>query len=110
MVLVDLTPDTIPTVIPRGQPLGFQATITNNTEYGGAVYFATKVTLPSQQKTGYIDGPVKVPIGPSQSKSGHISHTIPLGAETGTYTYHGYVGTYGLGVLHECEFEFTVTE
>ncbi len=102
----NLVPDT-PTVH-RGEPLGFQATVTNNTDNAGKVYFATKVTLPSLQKTRYIDGPVKVPLGPSQAKSGHISHTVPLSAETGTYTYHGYVGTYGLGLIHECQFVFTV--
>ena len=106
----NMVPDTIPTVIHRGQPLGFQATITNNTENSGAVYFATKVTLPSQEKTRYIFGPIKVRLGPYQSKYGHKSHTIPASAQLGSYIYHGYVGLPGVGLFDECQFEFIVTE
>ncbi len=106
----NLVPDTTPTIIPRGGTIGFQATVTNNTDNAGKVYFATKVTLPSLQKTRYIDGPVKVRLDPYQSKSGHISHTIPASVQLGTYIYHGYVGLPGVGIFDECQFEFTVSE
>jgi hypothetical protein len=70
-----------------------------------------KVTLPNANKyppSGYLIGPLEVYLNPYQSKSGHRSHAIPLGAQLGTYTYYGYVGNYGVGLYDECTFTFEV--
>jgi hypothetical protein len=104
----------VPTLssIARGGTLNFQATLTNNTGQSGTVFFATKVTLPNGNKypaSGYLIQPLEVYLNAHQSKSGQKSHTIPSGAQVGTYTYHGYVGRYGMGVLCECQFKFTIT-
>ena len=107
----DLTPDA--TVIPKGGTLGFQATITNNTDEFQVVHFATNVMLPNGNiypPSGYLFGPIQVTLDPYQSKSGHLSHAIPGNAPLGTYTYQGYVGKSGVGVIHECQFDFEVIE
>ena len=101
------------TTIPRGGTLGLQATVTNNTDKTGSVLAATKVTLPNGNwypPSGYLFGPISVSFDPYQSKPGHLSHAIPSNAPTGTYTYHGYVGNYGVGIYHECQFNFEVTQ
>ncbi len=106
----DLVPDTTPTVIPRGELLGFEARVTNNTDKTGCVLFGSKLTKPDETRTGWVIHPETVCLGPYESKSKHVSHTVPGSFVPGTYTYHGYVGRYGKGILHECQFEFTVTE
>lgn len=106
-----LNPDT--TVIPRGETLGFQGSVTNYTDKSATALFAAKVTLPSGNKyppSGYLIGPVEIALTPYQSKSGYKSNTIPPAAQLGTYTYHGYVGNFGEGIYHECTFEFEVTQ
>ncbi len=108
-----LTPNNPPIPsIPRGGTLGFLVTATNNTNEVQVFKFATKVTLPNGNKypsSGYLIGPVEIYLNPYQSKSGYRSHTIPLGAQLGTYTYHGYVGLHG-NLWDECTFNFIVTE
>jgi hypothetical protein len=96
--------------IPRGGTLGFQGTVTNNIDVSGSVLLASKVTKSNGTKTGFIIGPYSHFFEPYQSKSWHKSHTIPLNAPLGTYTYHGYVGNYGAGIYDECWFKFIVTE
>jgi len=106
-----LVPDA--TTIPRGGTLGFQGTVTNYTDKSATALFATKVTLPSGNKyppSGYLIGPLNVPLNPYQSKSGHKSLAIPTNAPVGSYTYHGYLGNYGVGLYHECAFTFQVTQ
>lgn len=56
----------------------------------------------------YLIDPFSIYLGPSESKSGHRSHTIPVTAPTGTYIYYGYVGVPG-NLYYKCQFEFTVT-
>jgi hypothetical protein len=106
----NLVPDT--TSIPRGGTLGLQATVTNYTG-SASVLAATKVTLPNGNMyppSGYLFGPLSLPLEPSQSKLGHLSHAIPSNAPPGFYIYHGYVGNYGVGIYNECVFAFTVTQ
>lgn len=109
LVECNLVPDW--PIIVQGGTLGFQGTITNNTDQSISVLFATIVTLPNGNRYppyGYLIKPVNVSLNPYQSKSGHRSQYIPHYAPLGTYTYHGYVGNYGAGVYHECQFNFTV--
>jgi hypothetical protein len=109
----DLAPDATPTVIPRGGPLGFQATVTNNTDLTGRVYLATKLRPPPPYgmypPSGFLDGPFRVRLSDYDSKSGHISHVIPSNWPLGTYIYRGYVGQLSGVVYDTCEFEFEVT-
>jgi hypothetical protein len=105
-----LVPDT--TSIQQGGILGFQGTVINYTDKSTTVLFATKVTLPNGNKypsSDYLIGPLSIFLDPYQSKSGHRSLDIPTTAPLGNYTYHGYVGNYGVGIYHECTFGFTVT-
>lgn len=108
VVECNLVPDTV--VVPRGGTLGFQITITNNTNKSATVLSATKATKPDGTKTRYLIGPLSISFDPYESKSGHRSHTIPANAPLGTYTYQDYVGNYGVGIYDECEFNFTVTQ
>lgn len=106
-----LTPDA--NDIARGGTLGFWATVNNDTDQTGTVAFATKVTLPNGSvypTAGFLFGPVPVYLTPYQSRSGHLSQGIPVHAPLGTYTYHGYVGRPDVGIYHECQFDFEVTE
>jgi hypothetical protein len=110
VVECNLVPDG--TVIPRGGTLGFQATITNNTDEVQVFKFATRITKPNGGKappTGYLKGPVRVRLDPHNSGSKHISQFIPSTAPLGMYTYHGYIGRSGV-VYNECQFDFEVVE
>jgi hypothetical protein len=84
----------------------------NYTDKSATVLFATKVTLPNGNmypSSDYLIGPLSIYLDPYQSKSGYRSLDIPTTAPVGNYTYHGYVGNYGVGIYHECTFGFTVT-
>jgi hypothetical protein len=109
-----LIPDNPPIPsIPQGGTLQFLATATNNTGEVQVFKFATKVTLPNGNKyppSGYLLGPIGVTLSPNESKSKNLSQYIPYTAPLGTYTYHGYVGNYGVGIYDECTVNFTVTE
>src|SRR4030043_656160 len=94
-----LTPDNPPTPsVPRGGTLGFQATVTNNTDEVQVFKFATRKDKPGGGKYppfGYLKGPVTVRLDPHDSISKHLSQYIPDTAPLGTYTYYGYVGVPG---------------
>ena len=105
-----LIPDTIS--VHRGGTLGIQTSVTNNTDHSQSFLFATFVITPGGNRypaSGWLFGPLSVTLGSNASRSGHKSHQIPITAPLGTYTYHGYVGNYGAGLYHECQFDFTVT-
>jgi hypothetical protein len=109
VVLILTPPD--PITIPRGGDLVVQVTIINNTDNAGTVLFATNVTLPngnSYPPSGYLFAPKEITLNPHQSKSGQLSHTIPGGAPLGTYTYHGYIGRPGVGIMDADHFDFEV--
>jgi hypothetical protein len=109
-VTVSCLPDA--TTIPRGGTLGYTGTITNNTNANMTVLFAAKVQKPDRSwypPSGYLVGPLTVSLGAYASKSAHKSLNIPANVPLGTYTYHGYVGNYGAGIYHECQFDFAVT-
>jgi len=106
-ITVSLIPDA--TEIPRGGTLGLSASVTNNGSTVQTFLFATRATLPNGHKTGYLYGPISVNLNPGQTKSGHISHTVPATATVGQYIYHGYVGDYDVGIFDEDSFNFSVT-
>jgi len=105
----NLNPDA--TAIPRGGTLGFDITVSNNTDEVRVFGFATYVTKPNGGKyppSGYLIGPVRVSLNPYGSRSAHRSHPIPGNVPLGTYTYYGIVGTPGAGLYHQCQFDFEV--
>jgi len=100
-------------VVVQGGTLGFQGIATNNTNEVQLFKYATRISLPNGNKypyAAYLVGPVEVTLNPHQSKSKHLSQYIPHHAPLGTYTYHGYVGNYGVGIYDECTFTFTVNQ
>jgi hypothetical protein len=101
------------TTLRRGNTLSIHASVTNKTDKSGSVLFATKVTLPNGNNypsTGYLIGPLSATLEPFGSRTVELSHTIPQTAPLGTYIYHGYVGNYGKGLYHECQFNFNVVQ
>jgi len=107
----DINPDA--TVIPRGGILQFEITVTNNIDEVQVFYFATKITMPNGRMyppNSFLLGPWRVTLNHYDSQSIFKSHTVPGSAALGTYTYHGYVGRPGVGIHHECQFEFEITE
>jgi len=108
---VSLTPDV--TVIPKGGTLGVDVTITNNADEAQLIYFAANVTLPNETmylSFYYLFDPVAIVLNPYESKSVRLSHTIPDNAPLGTYTYHGYVGNLGVGIIDQDQFDFEAIE
>jgi hypothetical protein len=109
IVECNLVPDA--TSVHRGGALGIQMSAANNTVQSQTFLFATFVTTPGGNRypaSGWLFGPISVTLNGYGSRSGHKSHDIPSGAPLGTYTYHGYVGNYGVGIYDECQFNFTV--
>jgi len=95
-------------VIPRGGTLVFQANVMNYTDESATVVLASQVTYPDGTESSFLIGPLDKFFEPYQSKSWQVSHTIPLAAPLGIYTYHGYVDNYGEGNYDECQFNFEV--
>ena len=107
----EMVPDA--TSINRGEDVGFDVVITNNMDGQGFAHFATTVTKPDQSRfpaAGYLVGPYNILLPPAGSGgvSGHVSHVVPGDAQLGVYTYRGWVGKPGVGVFHECHFDFEV--
>jgi hypothetical protein len=108
-VSMTLTPDT--TTIPRGGTLGYQVTLTNETDALQCFEYWTNVTLPNGSiypPSGELFGPRYLCLDPNDSQSAHFSHAIPMGAPLGDYVYNAYVGTYP-DAMNEEHFGFTVT-
>jgi hypothetical protein len=74
----------------------------------GMVKFGTKVTRPDEIQSGFVWGPLQTWFNPQQTKTGHKTHSMPVTAQLGIYTYHFYVWQYGQ-IYHECQFDFEVT-
>ena len=55
-------------------------------------------------KVGVLSDTHVSSLSPETVQSQYFPHYAPLG----TYTYHDYVGNYGVGIYDECTFNFTV--
>jgi hypothetical protein len=93
--------------VPRGGTLGYTVTAVNNTSTIQTFQYWTDVTLPNGSKLPLVP-PLTVTLGPSASRSAHLSHPVPIGAPLGTYTYNAFVGPYPT-IWDEDHFDFTVT-
>jgi hypothetical protein len=110
-VVVFVDPDA--SNVQRGGQLGCTATVSNTTDQVQIVLFATDVALPNGKvypANGYLVGPKRVTLPAQGALSHHLSHSVPSGAAIGVYSYCGYVGKAGPGVIHQDEFPFTVTD
>jgi hypothetical protein len=112
IVVGELVPDD--TVVPRRGRLGFQVTITNNTDVVQSLGFATDLVVPwrgnsrKYPPSGFLLGPYRFRLNPGESKSANLSFYVPGYAPLGTYTYRGYVGRAVIG-FHTSRFDFQVT-
>jgi hypothetical protein len=101
------------TVVSKRSSLGFEVTVTNNTDEAHTFMFATNVKFPNGSSypppPAYLRGPYRVRLDPYESISRHLSQYVGNAPPT-TYTYHGYVGTRAVGIYQECQFEFEVIE
>jgi len=108
-VTLTLTPDS--TTLHRGGKLTYTATITNNTDQTQSFEGWTEVTMPSGEPYpgNPVVGPRPVTLAPNETKTKKVSHSIPINAPLGTYTYCGKVGDYPTSFWDEDCFTFTVT-
>jgi hypothetical protein len=109
-ISVSLAPDKA--VFYRGESLGFQATVTNNSDVATTtVFFVTKVVMPNGgwlPSSGYLSGPKRLTLPPNESRSAHITHRISQSAQLGSYRYYGGVALYGVGTKNVDSFGFQV--
>jgi hypothetical protein len=108
-----IVPDS--TIVSKGSSLGFEVTVTNNTDEVQTFLFATNVSLPTTGRKyppppAYLRGPFRVSLDPYESISRHLSQYVGGTAPPRTYRYHGYVGTGAVGIYQECQFEFEIIE
>jgi hypothetical protein len=109
-VSITLTPDA--TTVPRGGTLGYDVTVTNETDRLQFIDYWTNVTLPNSNvypPTGELFGPYFLILTGHESRSAHLSHDIPMTAPLGDYVYNAYVGQHPYVITNEEHFGFTVT-
>lgn len=108
VLTIALTPDA--TTIRRGGTLGLTIAVTNDSDVSQRQQVWTEVTMPSGHPYpgNPVIGPVTRTFQPHQTQSQHVTHTIPVNAPLGDYTYTGKVGTYPGTVIDEDSFTFTV--
>ncbi len=109
-VTVTLVPDE--TEVPRGGRLGYQVIVTNNSATTISVEYWTDIILwnGNPYNGNPLFGPFRVSLDPSETKQGHLSHSVPAGAPLETYECHGKAGSHPDNVWGEDYFEFTITE
>jgi hypothetical protein len=109
-LFVSLAPDDC--IIERGTTLSYTATIGNRTNSKRCFSYWTNVTLPGGKKypsSGELLGPYQVCLKPNESRSKAFSHTTPLSAPRGIYTYNSFIGPYP-NIWTEGRFNFEITE
>ena len=104
----DAVPDSA--IIPAGGTLGFQGSITNQTDSAQAIEIWTNVLLPnsSPYPLNPVLGPASVTIGPNQTVERHFTHPIPGYAPPATYFYQLNTGFYPDYLVDQTGFEFEV--
>jgi len=98
------------TVYHRGSTLGYNLTLTNNSDQFQTVQVWTEAYLPNgtPHPRNPILCPKTVTLTAYQTITKHFSHKIPKNAIYGTYTYCGKVGTYPTPIMDEDCFKFTI--
>jgi hypothetical protein len=94
-VSVSLVPDSIG--LPREGTLGYNVTVTNNTSSTQCFDYWTNITLPNGYPfpaSGTLIGPYYLCLGAFETRSEHLTLSIPVASPLGTYTYNGLVGPY----------------
>jgi len=96
----------------RGSTLGYNITVTNTTASRQCFKYWETVTLPSGSTyppTGTLFGPVHLCLNAGASRSGHLTHGLPMRAPVGAYVFNAFVGTYPTPIINEAHFNFNVT-
>jgi len=110
VVTLAFTPDT--TSVARGSALGYVVTATNTTATRQCFNYWENVTLPNgstHPSTGSLIGPLHLCLNPGESKTGHLTHGLPMSAPLGTYTFNAFTGAYPVIVVGAAHFTFDVT-
>lgn len=91
----------------RGGSLTYNAVFTNNTGSTQNVYYWARVTLPNSKTREAVPAElITVPV-PAYTKA--YSHTIPMNAPFGAYTYTGYISTTPYGsLMGQSSFTFNI--
>ncbi|MBN1223333.1 MAG: DUF362 domain-containing protein, partial [Candidatus Aminicenantes bacterium] len=95
----------------KGGELIVKAVFVNNTGEQQTIRFATKVTLPNGSSypfSDYLYGLVQITLNPYELKYKLLSHTMPTKSPSGLYSYHGYIGKPGVGLIDKYTFDFEV--
>ena len=101
------------TEIPAGGTLNAVAGAANNTHMARSYRFVSMVTLPNGKtfpRSGFLIGPLAVPLTPFQSRGGNISHRVPSAAPAGSYRYRAFLVDSRRRVVAADSFDFTVTK
>jgi hypothetical protein len=94
-VSVSLVPDA--TAVPRGGELGYRVTVTSASPLPVCIEYWTNINLPNSfiyPSEGTLFGPYNLCLEPYGSQSAHLTHTVPMTAPLGIYSYNAYVGGY----------------
>lgn len=108
-VHVSLDPDT--TVIPKGGNLRMSVKLSNNTDTSQSIQAWTNVRLPNGNiypTDETLLGPVDAIIPAHATLTAQTSHSIPLIAPLGTYSYNAFLGSSFPETYAEDSFQFTV--
>lgn len=79
----------------RGDTLGYDLTVTNNTAGQLTTWLWTNITLPNSNTypgSGYLDGPISVTVNGNSSDVWNYSKTVPGIAPFGSYVFNAYIG------------------
>jgi len=109
-VSIELVPDHLPVVVPRGGSFGFTGTVTNNTDVHQRVDIWAMAYVPGIGMYGPLRDYSNIRFNPHQSRSAHLNQNIPnIAPISDEYIYYGYVGNYPAVVIDSSHFPFAVT-
>jgi len=107
-VIISLSPETLPIVIPAmGGSFDFLIQVDNNELNQVTADVWTMVTLPNGSEYGPIINAPGLSFSASSSVNRSRTQLVPAGAPAGDYVYHGYIGNYPNMVYSEDSFNFS---
>ncbi len=106
-VTIEMTPLTLPTIIPpTGGRFDYNVELTNNESTPITFDAWIRVQLPNGSWYGPVLGPVNITLPANQSMDRDRVQGVPGGAPAGIYTYEGRVGIYPDSIWDQDSFEF----
>jgi len=109
-VSIEIIPDDPPVTVPQGGIFGYTGTLTNNTEDPQTTDIWVMAVGPAKEVYGPFKEFQDVPLGPSQSRSRHLTQRVPNLAPLGFYDYIAYCGDYPSTVIDSSYFQIEVVE